>query len=79
MTRPTVSSDGVLATREWIATVLGTGLILYEAVLEHSAHKEPYAVALVLLGYVPFSIFDRALGRWAGDRNGKSPPDDPGR
>jgi hypothetical protein len=67
-------SSGTLAVREWIATLLGTSLIVYEAILEHSAHREVYIVGLVLLGFVPFSLLDRALGRWGGDRDPEPPP-----
>ena len=61
------NADGtasIFRVREWIATILATGLIVYEATYEHSAHREVYGVALILYGFVPFSLVDRVLGRW---------------
>lgn len=63
--------------REWLATFLATGLIVYEAGYEHSAHREVYGVALVLLGVIPFSLVDRILGRWAGEAPRKERDDEP--
>lgn len=73
MSRRDGGSNGsrIFAVREWVATFLATGLIVYEAVLEHSAHREVYGVGLILLGFVPFSLVDRVLGRWVDD---DSPP-----
>ena len=65
---------GVFEVREWLATFLATSLIVYEAVIEHSAHREVYGVALVLFGFVPFSLVDRMLGRWADDAPRRTPP-----
>jgi len=64
----------VFEVREWLATFLATSLIVYEAVIEHSAHREVYGVALVLFGFVPFSLVDRMLGRWADDSPRRTPP-----
>ena len=62
----------IFRVREWIATFLATALIVYEAVGEHSAHREVYGVALILYGFVPFSLVDRILGRWVEPPKGDS-------
>lgn len=67
MSRQNGDYPRVFAVREWVATILATGLIVYETVLEHSAHREVYGVALILFGFVPFSLVDRFLGRWVED------------
>lgn len=61
-----LNSDArIWQVREWIATFLATGTWIYELVVEHSAHREVYAFALVLYGFVPWSMAGRLLARWA--------------
>lgn len=66
--------SGPFQAREWVLITFGMCLITWEAVWEHSAHREVFAVGLIILGVVPWSIAERLLaGRVYPNGNGRRP------